>query len=99
MSLHSVSLQAAVDQGLVEKINKKTGRTESRQAFLGRLRAECIDQEQWLQEYCCTPADENSAFFPYDLLNACEDRTLKLLTFKQLADHISHNPRSTLYLA
>src|SRR6266850_6167769 len=55
-SLHTVPLQKAVEQGLVERINKKTGAQESREDFLKRLRAGCFDEEQWLQEYCCVPA-------------------------------------------
>src|SRR5258706_1921854 len=57
-SLHTVPIENAVAQGLVEKINEKSGREESREDFLQRLRSECIDEEQWLQEYCCTHADE-----------------------------------------
>src|SRR5262245_49657679 len=44
-----------------------------REWWLGRQRAECIDQEQWLQEYCCVPADESSAFFSYEMISSCED--------------------------
>lgn len=72
-SLHSVPLETAVAQGLVERINQKSGRAESREEFLRRLRAECLDQEQWLQEYCCVPADEAAAFIPYELINACTE--------------------------
>ena len=83
-SLHEIPIHKAVDEGIVERINKKTGAHESRDAFLKRLRAECIDQEQWDQEYCCIPADESSAFFSYDLLDACTDPNLHLLNFDQL---------------
>jgi phage FluMu gp28-like protein len=72
-SLHSVPLERAAAEGLVERINQKTGRAESREDFLRRIRAECLDEEQWLQEYCCTPADEVSAFIPYDLITACTE--------------------------
>jgi phage FluMu gp28-like protein len=87
-SLHTVPLAKAVDQGLAERIAEKTGRPESREAFMKRLRAECIDEEQWLQEYCCRPADENSAFFSYEMLNACEERNLKLMTIEQLVTYL-----------
>ncbi len=83
-SLHEVPIQKAVAEGIVERINKKTGRNESRDAFLARLRAECIDQEQWDQEYCCIPADEHAAFFSYELLDACTDTSIRLLTVDQL---------------
>src|SRR6266571_37015 len=89
--VHTVPLNKAVAQGLVEKINEKTGRFESRADFMRRLQSECIDEEQWLQEYCCTPADESSAFFSYEMLNACEDRNIKLLSFAQLISALNHN--------
>jgi phage FluMu gp28-like protein len=83
-SLHEVPLTKAVDEGIVERINKKTGKNESRQEFLARIRGECIDQEQWLREYCCVPSDESAAFFSYDLLDACTDPSLRLLSLAEL---------------
>jgi phage FluMu gp28-like protein len=72
-SLHSVPIQAAVEQGIVEKINAASGASETREEFLARIRRECIDEEQWLQEYCCIPADESAAFITYEMITACED--------------------------
>jgi phage FluMu gp28-like protein len=76
-SLHTIPIQRAVEDGIVEKINAATGKDESREAWLKRQRAECIDEEQWLQEYCCIPADESSAFITYDMIQSCEDDTAK----------------------
>jgi phage FluMu gp28-like protein len=99
-SFHEVPIHKAVHEGIVERINIKTGRHESRAAFLQRLRAECIDQEQWNQEYCCLPADENTAFFSYEMLDACTDNSLRLLTFDELlrALAIPRPQPPTLYL-
>jgi phage FluMu gp28-like protein len=111
-SLHTIPIQAAVDQGLVEKINAanaaraggengagdslsypgaeggklaveeervscdqgdKAPERSARKEWLRRQRAECIDEEQWLQEYCCVPADEATAFIPFELLNQCTE--------------------------
>ena len=72
-SLHSIPIQRAVAEGIVEKINAATGREEAREAWLARQRAECIDEEQWLQEYCCQPADESTAFITYEMITACEE--------------------------
>jgi len=94
-SLHTVPLQKAVEQGLVEKINDKTGGTESREAFLSRLHSQCIDEEQWLQEYCCTPADESAAFITFDMLTACEEPELKLLNIQELENCLTiHHDKS-----
>lgn len=76
-SLHTITLQSAVEQGLVERINAKTGRTETNDAYLKRIRAECLDVEQWQQEYCCRPSDDATAFITYELITACEADCMK----------------------
>jgi len=80
-SHHRVTLQDAVEQGLVEKINAKTGRKETREAFLARTRAECLDEEQWLQEYCCIPADDSTAFITYEMITSVEADCLKDVSY------------------
>ena len=76
-SLHTVTLQKAIEQGIVERINAKTGRKESRPAFAQRTESECLDPEQWQQEYCCQPADEASAFLSFEMMTACEADCMK----------------------
>lgn len=71
-SLHTIPIQRAVEDGIVEKINAATGGHETREEWLARQRAECIDEEQWLQEYCCQPADESTAFISYEMITAAE---------------------------
>jgi phage FluMu gp28-like protein len=95
-SVHTVTLAKAVGQGLVEKINQKTGGNESRADFIARLESECIDQEQWDQEYCCIPASESSAFISYDMLDACQEQGLALMSVDQLAGSLS--PSARLYI-
>src|SRR5436190_4858359 len=56
-SLHEIPIQKAVDQGLVEKINSAnrfspSWKSLSREDWLRRQHAECLTEEQWLQEYC-----------------------------------------------
>jgi phage FluMu gp28-like protein len=68
----SYPIQKAVEEGIVERINEKSGRNETSEEFLKRTRQECNSEEDWLQEYCCQPADENSAFLSYEMLNACQ---------------------------
>jgi phage FluMu gp28-like protein len=88
-SLHSVPVQKAVEQGLVEKINAKSGGAETREEFIARLRAQCIDEEQWLQEYCCTPADESATFITYEMLTSCEEMGLRLMALEELERYAS----------
>lgn len=72
-SHHRVSLQDAIADGLAEKINSVSGRSETREEFAARIRNECADETQWLQEFCCTPTDDHAAFLSYDMLTACEE--------------------------
>ena len=93
--LFSYPIQKAVEEGIVQRINEKSGRHETNDQFLARTRAECIDEEQWLQEYCCQPADENSAFFSYDMIRSCEHPTLKLMSIDQLIRHLESSSSSS----
>jgi len=70
-SLHTVPLLKAVAQGLVKRINEKAGANETDEEFLKRIHAECIDEDQWKQEYCCEPADDSTAFLSYDIIQPC----------------------------
>src|SRR5438552_6202569 len=97
-SLHSVPLAKAVAEGLVERINSKSGRDDTGQMFIDRLRAECIDEEQWLQEYCCQPADETNAFVSFDMITSCADPAIELLSFEQLARYAADHPKCELFL-
>ena len=90
-SVHTISIQTAVEQGLVERINEKTGGAESRAAWMARQRAECVDEEQWLQEYCCVPADESTAFISYEMMEACEDPNLRLLDAEEFERSLAGN--------
>jgi len=83
-SLHSLPIQKAVHEGIVERINAKSGRSESREQFLLRIRSECLDEDQWLQEYCCVPSDKASAFLSPDLLAPASDPSC-LKSFDYLA--------------
>ena len=90
-SHHRVTIDDAVEQGLVERINAATRRSESRGAFLQRLRAQCLDEEQWLREYCCQPQDENSAFITWEMITACESPNC-LRPFSYLESSSSFDP-------
>lgn len=42
------------------------------QAYFDFVKAGCVDEESFLQEYMCVPADDDTAFLEYDLIAACE---------------------------
>lgn len=78
-SLHHVTLQDAVDEGLVGKIRGAEKDTpENRAEFIADVRNDCIDETEWAEEYCCIPNTDASAYLNYDLIDACRVPGLKL---------------------
>ncbi len=76
-SLHSVSLQTALEQGFLHKLQQKLPLDDPRQEmdetdYFNFIRSGCPDEETFLQEYCCLPSDDSSAFFSYDLIDLCK---------------------------
>ncbi len=70
---HSVTITQAVADGLLSRITGRETTDEERRAWLAERRARCRSEEQWLQEYMCTPVDEADAFLTYEMIAACED--------------------------
>lgn len=86
-SFHSVTLQTALDQGFLYKLQRKLPATDERQSmdeadYFNFIRAGCPDEETFLQEYCCQPSDDNSAFLSYDLIASCEYKSEDLAQFR-----------------
>lgn len=76
-SLHRVTLQDALDQGFLYKLQAKLPANDERQEmdeaeYFDFIRAGCADEESFLQEYMCVPADDASAFLSYELLDGCK---------------------------
>lgn len=77
ISLHTVTLQDALEQGFLYKLQEKLPVDDPRQDmdeadYYDFIRAGTADEESFQQEYCCVPADDASAFLPYDLIASCE---------------------------
>jgi len=78
-SLHTVTLQDALEQGFLEKLKTKLPPDDERQSmdageYYDFIRAGCPDEETFQQEYMCRPSDDTSAFLSYDLIRGCEYR-------------------------
>jgi phage FluMu gp28-like protein len=76
-SLHRVTLQDALDQGFLCKLQAKLPKDDARQEmdeaeYFDFIRAGCADEESFLQEYMCVPADDASAFLSYELIDGCK---------------------------
>jgi len=76
-SLHRVTLQDALEQGLLKKLKSGLADDDPRRAmdnaaYYDFIRASCPDEETFAQEYMCVPTDESTAFLPWALIAACE---------------------------
>ncbi len=71
-SYHRVTIEDAIAQGIVEKINQQTGGTMSRAEFLQSCRDKSRDEDAFNQEYMCEPSTDASAWLPYALIESCE---------------------------
>ena len=78
-SFHRITLQDALDQGFLFKLQSKLPHDDPRMEmdesdYFSFIRSGCADEESFLQEFMCQPADDNTAFLSYDLIAACEYR-------------------------
>lgn len=75
-SHHKVTLQDALDQGFLAKLQSKLPEGDPRldmdeADYYDYQRARCRDEETFLQEYMCVPADDAAAFLEYALIDGC----------------------------
>jgi len=71
-SLHTTNIFTAVNQGLVDKIYKRKTTKEERESWLKEQEENAFDKTTWLEEYCCTPIDEATAFLSYSQIFSIE---------------------------
>lgn len=76
ISLHRVSLQDALDEGFLWTLQQKLPEGDERQemdeaAYFDDVKSKCADEESFLQEYMCIPADDASVFISSDVLEGC----------------------------
>jgi len=79
ISHHRITLQDALDQGFLHKLQAKLPPGDERQDmdeadYYDYVRRGCPDEETFLQEYMCIPSDDSAAFLSYDLIQAAEYR-------------------------
>ena len=77
ISFHEVTLQKALEQGFLFKLQQMLPGDDERQAmneaaYFDFIRKGCADEESFLQEYMCIPGDDDAAFLEYGLIAACE---------------------------
>ena len=77
ISLHRVTLEDALNDGFLYRLQQKLPPDDERQEmdeadYFNFIRGGCADEESFLQEYMCVPADDASAFLTCDMIAACE---------------------------
>ena len=77
ISLHRVTLQDALDQGFLFKLQQMLPADDERQAmdeaaYFDFVRKGAADEESFQQEYMCNPADDDVAFLEYSLITSAE---------------------------
>lgn len=80
ISLHTCTLEDILKEGFLYKlqerlqaINPEDDRLQMDEAdYFNMVRTECPDEETFLQEYMCVPADDKAAFLEWDLIAAAE---------------------------
>ncbi len=71
-SLHSVTIEQALNEGLLDKILGRAASEADRAGFLADCRATAGDEETYLQEYLCQPIDATTAYLTWDLITSAE---------------------------
>jgi phage FluMu gp28-like protein len=76
-ALHKITLEDALSEGFLYKLQCKLPVDDPRMQmdetdYFNFIRSGCADEESFLQEFMCQPADDNTAFLPYDLIAGCE---------------------------
>ena len=72
-SPHKIPIQDAVNAGIVERINAKTGKKRTRAQFLKSCRAKCLTESDYLEEYMCVPQDTAGQLISWDTIITCTD--------------------------
>lgn len=76
ISLHRVTLEDALNQGFLAKLQSKLAEGDPRldmdeQQYFDDVKSKCADEESFLQEYMCVPADDASVFISADVSEGC----------------------------
>lgn len=73
-SLHTVTIENAVAQGLADRIVGRKLTDEERAAWIEEERASVGDEEAWRQEYMCEAVDEATAWLTWNLIVSAEHK-------------------------
>jgi phage FluMu gp28-like protein len=102
-SLHTVTLQTALDQGFLYKLQQNLAPDDERQAmdeaeYFEFIRQGCASEEQFLQEYMCVPANDAGAFLTYDMIAGCEYGATEKWQMSEAGIGPDQRPAGDLYI-
>lgn len=70
-SVHRVTIDDAIAEGLAENINEHQGTSYTRASFRQHLRRLAADEDRWNEEFLCVPSSQSASYFPTVLLRDC----------------------------
>lgn len=71
LSLHVTTIDDAIGDGLVERINATKGTTFTREGFRAEMRARAGSELAFSEEYLCKPNADDESYLPYSLIRPC----------------------------
>ncbi len=71
-SLHRVTIDDAIAEGIVEKIAAASGKPQTRQSFRAKMRALCRTQAAWESQFLCIVQDAGGRLIPAAQVALCE---------------------------
>ncbi len=76
ISLHRVTLEDALNDGFLFKLQQNLSANDPRQdmdeaEYFDDVKSKCADSESFLQEYMCVPCDDASMFISPDISEGC----------------------------
>ncbi|MCA9289378.1 MAG: hypothetical protein KDA05_12370 [Phycisphaerales bacterium] len=83
VSLHSVTLDHAIEQGLAERINLTQGTAYTRESFRSEMFGRYPDLAAAEEELLCKPRSGASSWLPYELMRPCVQPLLPVSKFEK----------------
>jgi len=102
ISLHTVTLQDALEEGFLYKLQLKLSESDPRLQmdegdYESHVRAQCVDEESWLQEFCCIPSDDATAFITAEMIAGATYRYPESQNWQKTVHELADSDRD-LYL-
>jgi phage FluMu gp28-like protein len=71
-----ITIYDAIESGLVEKINERTGGNMTREEFLADCKRRALTPANFAERFECNPADSGSSIVPWGTIERCRDQAI-----------------------